>query len=208
MPLIIVSSNDISLTLSEQILAHADSSSEASVGKGSCTIHYPDSLSLTEISIISALLVGTPNLRLGGGEGPQPPNPIEGANCSASMCKSSALGAAKVHTEKDKGTGQEDPTALQTHYLPSCTSSSSSSSAGGKSSMEAFRPHSYFKGVPWGKLLDSPVPASFRPSTVIANEAQTRGDFGLYEDFNFPQTSKSHRDMAQETPKPAVNFTS
>jgi hypothetical protein len=183
------------------------------VGKGSCTIHYPDSLSLTEISIISALLVGTPNLRLGGGEGPQPVSLVEGANCSASTFKSSALGAANVHTEKDKdnGMGQEDSTASQPHCLSSCTNSSgssSSSSAGGKSSMEAFRPHSYFRGVPWGKLLDSPVPASFRPSTVIANEAQARGDFGLYEDFNFPQTSKSHRDMTQETPKPAINFTS
>lgn len=194
------------------------------MGKGSCTIHYPDSMTLTEISIISALLVGTPNLRLGGGVELLPVNSTEGANCSASMCRSSVLDAALVHTDKgeDKGNGLDDPIALQPHCLSSCTSTctssnsrssstsnssnSSSNSAGSKSSMEAFKPHSYFRGVPWGKLLDSPVPASFRPSTVTTHEA--RGDYGLYEDFNFPQTSKSHRDMVQETPKAAVNFTS
>lgn len=183
-------------------MAHADSHSEGSVGKGSSTIHYPDNLSLAEISIISALLVGTPNLRLGGGVGILPVNIEEGANCSASMCKSSAMDAAKVHADNVQEKDHEESVPLH----PKLHSSCSSNSVGGKSSMEAFRPHSYFRGVPWGKLLDCPVPASFRPSTVTAKEA--RGDCGLYEDFNFPQTSKSLRDMVQEHPKAAFNFTS
>lgn len=187
-------------TVFKQILGHADSSSEGCVGKGSSTIHYPDSMSPIEISVIGALLVGTPNLRLGGGIELLQLNSKEGANCSISLCTCSAVGAVTVHADKD----QEGPISL--HPLSLSDYRSNSSSAGGKCSMETLRPHSYFKGVPWGKLLDSPVPASFRPSSDTANEA--RGDYGLYEDFNFPQTSKPLRDIVQEPLKAAINYTS